>query len=127
MTAPATTASYCKGTYPSGYGTEGIWEGWGQGCGVGLRGLVSGGLALLRDGGGADVMEAGNFSQGCGYYFGWGMLFADGPEDDVYIGSHYNMGACAHEAAGVFFEAGGNDTYVTRFGVTAQAWPGMRA
>ena len=36
--------------------------------------VQSGGVALLYDGGGKDRYEAGNFSQGGGYYFGIGML-----------------------------------------------------
>jgi len=161
---------YAKGLYPTGYGDAGIFDAWSQGCGIGFRTLASGGLGLLLDGGGADRMEAGNFSQGGGYYYGLGLLraFADGedagsrlrdardrrsardgagasgaggrpvaggegdaergrpvpgPDDDVYIGSRYNQGFCAHQAAGVFLEDGGDDFYTTRQAVAqGLAW-----
>jgi len=114
---------YAKGLYPSGYGDAGIFDGWSQGCGVGFRSLASGGLGLLLDGGGRDRMEAGNFSQGGGYYYGCGVLQALGEDSDVYIGSRYNQGFCAHQAAGVFLEEGGDDRYTTRQGVAqGLAW-----
>ncbi len=114
---------YAKGLYPTGYGDDGIFDAWSQGCGMGFRTLASGGLGLLLDGGGSDRMEAGNFSQGGGYYYGMGVLAAGGPEDDVYIGSRYNQGFCAHQAVGVFLESGGNDSYTTRQGVAqGLAW-----
>ncbi len=116
-------AYYAKGLYPTGYGDEGIFDAWSQGCGMGFRTLASGGLGLLSDGGGRDRMEAGNFSQGGGYYYGMGILSAQGDDDDVYIGSRYNQGFCAHQAVGVFLEAGGDDFYTTRQGVAqGLAW-----
>jgi len=114
---------YAKGLYPTGYGDEGIFDAWSQGCATGFRTLASGGMALLYDGGGRDRMEAGNFSQGGGYYYGWGMLVAEGPEGDHYIGSRYDQGFCAHEALGSFIDAGGDDLYQTRQGVAqGLAW-----
>lgn len=107
---------FCKGRDQTGYGDAGIFDGWGQGVGVGFRGLASGGLGLLRDGGGDDVYEAGNFSQGGGYYFGWGAL-VDGGGDDLYIGSRYAQGFAAHQAVGTFLDVSGNDRYTTRQGV----------
>ncbi len=114
---------YAKGLYPTGYGDDGIFDAWSQGCGMGFRTLASGGLGLLLDAGGSDRMEAGNFSQGGGYYYGMGVLAARGSEDDLYIGSRYNQGFCAHQAVGVFLESGGNDRYTTRQGVAqGLAW-----
>jgi len=114
---------YAKGMYPSSYGTSGIFESWAQGCGMGFRTLASGGLGALLDGQGRDRMEAGNFSQGGGYYYGYGLLHAGGAEDDFYIGSRYNQGFCAHQAVGVFLEEGGDDIYTTRNGVAqGLAW-----
>jgi len=114
---------YAKGLYPTGYGDEGIFDAWSQGCGMGFRTLASGGLGMLLDAGGSDRMEAGNFSQGGGYYYGMGVLAAGGGEDDLYIGSRYNQGFCAHQAVGVFLELGGNDRYTTRQGVAqGLAW-----
>lgn len=114
---------YAKGMYPSSYGTSGIFESWAQGCGMGFRTLASGGLGALLDGQGRDRMEAGNFSQGGGYYYGYGLLHAAGDEDDLYIGSRYNQGFSAHQAVGVFLEDGGDDFYTTRNGVAqGLAW-----
>jgi hypothetical protein len=116
-------AYYAKGLYPTNYGDAGIFDAWSQGCGMGFRTLASGGLGLLLDGAGRDRMEAGNFSQGGGYYYGLGVLEARGSEDDVYVGSRYNQGFSAHQAIGVFFEDGGNDRYTTRQAVAqGLAW-----
>jgi len=114
---------YAKGTYPTGYGTPGIYDGWSQGCGVGFRQYGSGGIGALVDLSGTDRYEAGNFSQGGGYYYGWGLLNDCGGDDDTYIGSRYAQGFCAHQALGTFIEEGGNDTYVSRNAVHAGlAW-----
>ncbi len=114
---------YAKGLYPTGYGDAGIFDAWSQGCGQGFRTLASGGLGLLIDKSGQDRMEAGNFSQGGGYYYGYGILLAGGRESDTYIGSRYNQGFAAHQAIGVFLEEGGNDFYTTRQAVAqGLAW-----
>jgi hypothetical protein len=114
---------YAKGTYRSGYGTPGIYEGWSQGCGVGFRKYASGGIGILVDSKGSDRYEAGNFSQGGGYYYGWGLLGDRGGEADTYIGSRYAQGFCAHQALGTFIEGGGDDTYKSRNAVHAGlAW-----
>ncbi len=108
---------YSKGKHPTEYGDPGIFDSWSQGCGIGFRGLESGGIAVLYDGSGVDRYEAGNFSQGGGYYFGIGLLRDGGKENDVYIGSRYNQGFAAHQAVGYFEESGGNDFYTTRHAV----------
>lgn len=114
---------YAKGAQSSGYGEPGLYEGWSQGVGVGLRGLASGGIGILSDGDGEDLLEAGNFSQGGGYYFGWGMVKADGTKDRHFIGSRYAQGFSAHYAVGTFFGGGGNDHYESRSSVAAGlAW-----
>lgn len=114
---------YAKGLVPTSYGDAGIFDAWSQGCGMGFRTIASGGLGLLLDGGGADRMEAGNFSQGGGYYFGLGILRAAGRDGDRYIGSRYNQGFTAHQAVGVFLEDGGDDIYTTRQAVAqGLAW-----
>ncbi|WP_372366678.1 hypothetical protein [Candidatus Uabimicrobium sp. HlEnr_7] len=64
---------YCKGTKPSGYGNRGIFDGYSQGFGIGFRRYASGGVGILQDTQGKDKYEAGNFSQGGGYYYGWGI------------------------------------------------------
>jgi hypothetical protein len=114
---------YCKGNQQSGYGTSGIFEGWGQGAGIGYRPYASGGVGLIYDGGGKDRIEGGNFTQGGGYFYGLGVLFCDGDDDDRYIGSRYAQGFTAHQAAGIMIEVGGNDIYQTRaFVAQGLAW-----
>jgi hypothetical protein len=114
---------YCKGDEQSGYGTAGIFEGWGQGAGIGYRPYASGGVGLVYDGGGRDRIEGGNFTQGGGYFYGLGVLFCDGNDDDRYIGSRYTQGFTAHQAAGIMIEVGGNDIYQTRnFVAQGLAW-----
>jgi len=112
---------YAKGKHATEYGDAGIFDSWSQGCGIGLRGYESGGIAILYDGAGIDRYEAGNFSQGGGYYFGIGLFRDGGRENDTYIGSRYNQGFAAHEAIGYFEEVGGNDFYTTRQAVAQGA------
>jgi hypothetical protein len=114
---PEGDSYYCKGNRPSGYGTSGVFEGWGQACGTGYRPYASGGVAVLLDRGGPDRFEAGNFSQGGGYFYGFGLLYNAGKDADTYIGSHYAQGFGCHQAAGAFIEEGGDDAYLTRYGV----------
>lgn len=114
---------YCKGSQPSGYMDAGCFEGWGQGMGMGYRPYASGGLGILFDEGGPDRMEAGNFSQGGGYFYGFGTLYNGGADSDTYIGSRYAQGFGCHQAAGAFIEKGGNDRYQTRLNVVqGLAW-----
>ena len=114
---------YSKGERPTTYGDAGIFDSGSQGFGIGFREMQSGGVALLYDGGGKDRYEAGNFSQGGGYYFGIGMLRDAGKENDVYIGSRYAQGFGAHEAIGFFEDMGGDDSYTTRHAVAqGTAW-----
>lgn len=104
---------YAKGKYPTSYGDAGLFDSWSQGCALGFRGLASGGIALLADLAGNDHYEAGHFSQGGGYYFGWGLLY-EAQGNDTYMGSRYAQGFAAHEAMGYFEDASGNDRYGTR-------------
>jgi hypothetical protein len=114
---------YAKGKYPTNYGDPGIFDSWSQGCAQGFRGYASGGIAGIIDLSGVDYNEAGNFSQGGGYYFGYGFMHDRGWEGDRYLGSRYNQGFCAHEAVGVFLEEGGDDYYTTRQAVAqGLAW-----
>jgi hypothetical protein len=108
---------YCKGRKPSGYGTAGVFAGWGQGLGVGYRPYASGGVGVIFDAGGRDRIEGGNFTQGGGYFYGLGLVYNDGQESDQYIGSRWAQGWSAHQAAGVMIDAGGDDHYTTRFNV----------
>jgi len=115
---------YCKGKEPTGYGNSpGVFEGWGQGMGVGYRPYASGGVGLIYDAGGADRFEAGNFSQGGGYFYGFGIIYNAGTDPDVAIGSRYAQGFGCHQAAGSYIDEGGNDRYQTRqFVAQGLAW-----
>ena len=68
---------------------------------------------MLIDQGGADRYDGGTFSQGGGYYYGFGILNDRGNDDDYYLGTRYNMAFSAHQAAGVFIDDGGDDKYTT--------------
>ncbi len=114
---------YSTGLQPTNYGDPGIFDAWSQGCGMGFRGNSSGGIGVVVDVAGSDEWEAGNFSQGGGYYYGLGIFRSIGNEDDTYIASRYGQGFCAHQAAGLFIEDGGDDYYTTRQSViSGLAW-----
>jgi hypothetical protein len=113
---------YAKGVNPTNYGDPGIFDSWSQGCADGFRQYASGGIAGVIDLGGDDYCEAGNFSQGGGYYFGLGFYYDEGGNDH-FVGSRYNQGFSAHQAVGVFLNYGGDDLYQTRQGVAqGLAW-----
>jgi hypothetical protein len=96
---------------PSSYGTAGVYSAWSQGVGMGFRGMAPGGLGLLMSAGdGDDTYQAGDFSQGTGYFFGLGIL-TDTGGDDRYLGSRYSQGTAAHQALGVLLDDAGNDHY----------------
>lgn len=101
---------YVGGRDPTNYGTDGVFDAFGQGCGIGFRGLASGGLAVLRDTDGDDVYEGHNFAQGGGYYFGWGAL-VDDAGDDRYLGTRYAQAYAAHQALGFLEDHAGDDFY----------------
>jgi hypothetical protein len=115
---------YCKGTEPTGYGNSpGVFEGWGQAMGVGYRPYASGGIGMILDLAGEDRFEAGNFCQGGGYFYAFGLLANLGADDDNYIGSRYAQGFGCHQATGALIEEGGNDLYQTRqFVAQGLAW-----
>ena len=95
----------------SGYDTPGVYNGWSQGIGVGFRGYAPGGLGVLISAGdGDDTYQAGDFSQGTGYFFGLGIL-ADSGGDDRYQGARYSQGSAAHQAAGILLDDAGDDIY----------------
>lgn len=99
-----------NGLVASAYGTPGVYQGFSQGVGVGVRPLDTGGLGLLLDAGGDDRYEAGEFSQGGGYFWGLGLL-RDLAGDDLYYGNRYAQGFAAHQAAGQLYDAAGDDLY----------------
>ena len=95
---------------PSSYGDTGLYEGWSQGMGCGIRGYGEGGIGLLLELSGDDRYQGGNFSQGVGYFFGLGALVDQGGSDR-YLGSRYAQGAAAHQAVGILVDRTGNDRY----------------
>ncbi len=117
---------YATGTQPNGYPENiGTFGGFSQGCGTGIRAYAdgsmsrSGGIGILIDGNGSDRYEAGTFSQGGGYFFGWGMLYDGGDNNDHYIGTRYAQGFAAHSALGFFMDEAGDDHYLSYAGVHA--------
>ena len=112
---------YAKGKHQSAYGTSGVYSGFSQGAAFGLRRQASGGMGFLLDKQGKDRFEAGNFSQGTGYFFGMGVLRNSGEEDDRYYGSRYTQSASAHSAIGVLIEDGGDDYYSGILGASQSA------
>lgn len=113
----------CLGRKKSGYGEAGVYDGFSQGSSCGFRGSASGGIALLLDLSGNNVYEAGDFSQGCGYYYGWGALCDLGTGNDRYEGSRYAQAAAAHSALGSFWDEGGDDSYTVAIGAAQScAW-----
>ena len=101
------------GTRPSVYGVAGEHAGFGMGLGLGFRLAAAGGVGAYIDFDGRDQRRSGEFSQGCGYYLGLGIVF-DGGGDDVSACDRYGIGSAAHQAAGVAIDLGGNDSYACR-------------
>ncbi len=108
-----------NGHWPDVYGDSGpdSHHGASQGYSFGFRDgevLLPGGLAVLADfGDGEDFYDSGNFSQGGAYFFGFGLMF-DGGGDDENHGYRYSQGFGVHQAAGMRWDAGGNDSYFTQ-------------
>ncbi len=105
------TTLYYSPQLPGGEGNSSF----GQGAGFGLRGdsygvWWSGGLGMLRDGGGADTYATGVFGQGTGYWQGTGIL-ADLDGNDRYNALYYVQGGAAHYAMAMLLDGGGNDAY----------------
>ena len=84
-----------------------------MGLGLGFRLAAAGGVGAYIDFDGRDQRRSGEFSQGCGYYLGLGIVF-DGGGDDVSASDRYGIGSAAHQAAGVAIDLGGNDSYACR-------------
>ena len=113
---------FADNSAPSSYGTPDVYDGWSQGVGCGIRGFSSGGLGVLVDGNGDDRYQAGNFSQGAGYFFSLGTLI-DVEGNDHFNASRYAQGAAAHQAIGTLIDRSGNDYYRGRVAASqAGAW-----
>jgi len=97
-------------SFPSAYNTPGTFLSMSQGFAMGIRGYASGGIGAIYDFEGNDHYDAGEFSQGCGYFFALGILH-DAKGDDIYDGNRYSQAAAAHQAVGVLIDDAGNDRY----------------
>ncbi len=109
-----------NGPVPSVYGSDAVYSGISQGIGFGVRGYDTGGIGILCDLAGHDRYEAGEFSQGGGYYWGLGVLY-DRAGRDLYYGNRYTQGFAAHQALGILADDQGDDTY---WGMTAATQSG---
>lgn len=87
-----------------------------QGVGSGRRGdggdghAWAGGLGALLDIAGDDRYEAGNWSQGTGYWFGTGLIY-EGGGDDTYRSVYFTQASGAHFAIGAIVDVTGDDTH----------------
>ncbi|MDP7069957.1 MAG: endonuclease/exonuclease/phosphatase family protein [Phycisphaerales bacterium] len=104
-----------NGPTPSIYDTPDVHAAFSQGMGFGYRRYAAGGIGLLCDLSGDDDYQAGEFSQGGGYYHSLGVL-RDFGGDDVYDGNRYAQGFGVHQAFGVLIDDAGDDAYI---GMTA--------
>ncbi|MBL8760494.1 MAG: hypothetical protein JNL50_04260 [Phycisphaerae bacterium] len=101
--------------FPSAYGTPGVFLAMSQGFGIGIRNYAQGGVGAIYDLAGDDRYQAGEFAQGCGYFFALGLLH-DAGGNDFYHGNRYTQGSSAHQAAGLLVDDAGDDIY---WGMTA--------
>jgi hypothetical protein len=99
-----------SGEIDSVYGTPATTFAMSQGVGFGHRPFDNGGVGWLIDYDGNDRYEAGEFSQGGGYFTGLGVL-QDHRGRDLYFGGRYAQGFAAHQAAGLFVDYDGDDQY----------------
>lgn len=101
--------------WPDVYGDSGpnVHHGASQGYATGVRPTIPGGFAVLIDEAGKDFYRAGNFSQGGGYYFAFGLMY-DGGGDDENVGTRYSQGFGVHQAVGMRWDRAGNDVYRQR-------------
>lgn len=97
-------------SFPSVYGTEGVYKGFSQGFGYGIRGYAAGGIGAIYDLKGDDAYHCGEFGQGCAYYFAMGILH-DVEGNDQYHGNRYGQAAAAHQAIGLLIDDAGTDAY----------------
>ncbi len=98
------------GPTSSVYGTPNVHASLSQGMGFGYRKYAAGGIGVLCDRAGDDHYQAGEFSQGGGYYHSLGVL-RDVSGNDIYNGNRYAQGFGVHQAFGVLVDDAGNDAY----------------
>lgn len=88
-----------------------------QGAGFGRRGdgadghSWAGGLGAIVDISGNDTYISGNWSLGCGYWFGTGICY-DGEGDDIYQSVYFTQASGAHFCNGVLVDEAGNDKHL---------------
>ncbi len=83
-----------------------------QGFAMGFRNFCPGGTALLADGAGNDVYQAGYFAQGASYWMGTGILY-ERSGSDTYLARRYAQGAGIHLSFGMLLDRSGDDTTVS--------------
>lgn len=88
-----------------------------QGAGFGRRGdgadghSWAGGLGAIVDISGNDTYISGNWSLGCGYWFGTGICY-DGEGNDIYQSVYFTQASGAHFCNGVLVDESGNDKHL---------------
>lgn len=117
---------YVGGQYYDSYPETPGYDGYGQGVGVGIRGVANGGLGVLLDGGGDDVYEFDYFSHGGGYWLAMGFARDFGGDDrrlgatrTAYNGGsrtqtryqRFGNGWGCHYALGFLIDDDGDDSY----------------
>jgi len=128
---------YTGGLYLDDYEETPGYDGWGQGVGAGPRGVASGGIGVILDGGGDDVYEFDYLAHGGGYWQGLGFArdFAGndqrlGPTRTSYSGGtrtqsryqRFGIGFGCHYALGFCFDDQGNDFYYGTIMGLGHAW-----
>ena len=86
-----------------------------QGCGMGLRPDIAGGIGILFDQSGNDKYLGEVYAQGVAYWYALGILI-DLEGNDVYNAVYYPQGSGIHIAAGFLYDERGDDSYYSRFG-----------
>lgn len=115
---------YLAEVYPDSSSTRADYHSQGQvnanfaqGAAQGRRGdltdghSMASGFGILFDMKGDDTYQAGNFSQGIGYWFGIGVLF-DNDGHDTYNSVYFTQASAAHFAMGALIDRGGNDSHI---------------
>ncbi|MCP4581630.1 MAG: hypothetical protein GY839_08405 [candidate division Zixibacteria bacterium] len=70
----------------------------------------AGRMGALIDIKGKDEYYSGNWTLGCGYWFGTGLVY-EGEGDDLYKSVYFTQASGAHYCIGAILDEGGNDTH----------------
>ncbi len=84
-----------------------------QGCALGLRPYLSGGMGFLFDYEGDDSYSVDMNGQGSSYWWGLGAL-VDFKGNDRYLAQQYAQGAGIHMSLGILVDSSGNDFYFSK-------------